>query len=79
MILLKKLKGHSQLYVNGKLLNLEKAPGRQVVCFIPHKGGRKMKRNEIKCLLLRIKSLSSRGASRTPDFMGNCPIICHMC
>ena len=31
MILLQKLQAHSQVYVNGKLLNLEKAPGRQVI------------------------------------------------
>ena len=30
MILLQKLQAHSQVHVNGKLLNLEKALGRQV-------------------------------------------------
>ena len=30
MILLQKLQAHSQVYVNEKLRNLEKAPGRQV-------------------------------------------------
>ena len=48
MILLQKLQAHSQVYVNGKLLNLKKAPGRQVVCFVLHKEGRKTKLNEMK-------------------------------
>ena len=34
MILLPKLKAYSQVCVNGKLLNLEKAPGRQVVSIV---------------------------------------------
>ena len=34
MILLQKLQAHSQVYVNRKLLNLEKAPGRQVVAVL---------------------------------------------
>ena len=34
MILLRKLQAHSQVCVNGKLLNLEKAPGIQVVSIV---------------------------------------------
>ena len=38
MILLQKLQVHSKVYVNGKLLNLEKSPGRQVASvFVFHK------------------------------------------
>ena len=46
MILLQKLQGHSQVYVNMKLLNLEKAAGRQVVSisFSSKEGGH---RNEM--------------------------------
>ena len=33
MILLQKKQAHSQVYVNGKLLNLEKAPRKQVILF----------------------------------------------
>ena len=51
MVLLQKLPAHTQVYVDGKLLNLEKAPGRQVVSvlFSTKEGG---KRNEMKYLLL---------------------------
>ena len=47
MILLQKLQAHFQVYVSGKLLNLEKAPGRQVasVFFSTEEGG---KRSEMK-------------------------------
>ena len=34
MILLRKLQAHSLICANGKLLNLEKAPGRQVVSIV---------------------------------------------
>ena len=34
MILLRKLQAHSQVCVNGKLINLEKAPGMQVVSIV---------------------------------------------
>ena len=47
MILLQKLPVHSQVYVNAKLLNLEKGPERQVVRFVLHKRGRKTKGNEM--------------------------------
>ena len=42
MILLQKLQAHSQIYVNGKLVNLEKAPRRQVVSalFSTKEGGK---------------------------------------
>ena len=47
MILLQKLQAHSQVYVNQKLLNLEIAPGRQIVSvfFSTKEGG---KQNEMK-------------------------------
>ena len=76
MILLQKLQAHSQVYVNGKLLNLEKAPGRQVFAVLLSKRGAE---SEMKCLLLRLKSLSARGASRHPAFMGSCPTLSHRC
>ena len=74
MILLQKLQAHSQIYVNEKLRNLEKAPGRQVVSvlFSTKEGG---KRNEMKYLLLWLKCWSARGASPHPAVMGNCPTI----
>ena len=34
MILLQKLQAHSQVYIDGELLNLKKAPGRQVVSIL---------------------------------------------
>ena len=33
----------------------------------------------MQCLLLRLKSKSSREASRHAAFMGNCPTVSHMC
>ena len=42
MILRQKLQVHSQVYLHGKLLNLEKAPGRQVISVLfPKKDDRK--------------------------------------
>ena len=38
-----------------------------------------MKWIEMKCLLLRLRSLNTRGASRHPAFMGNCQTISHTC
>ena len=35
--------------------------------------------SEMKCLLLRLKSLSARGASRHPAFMCSCPTLNHRC
>ena len=74
MVLLQKLPAHTQVYVDGKLLNLEKAPGRQVVSvlFSTKEGG---KRNEMKYFLLWLKCWSARGASPHPAVMGNCPTI----
>ena len=37
------------------------------------------KEYEMKCLLLRLRSLNARGASRHPAFMGNCQTINHTC
>ena len=67
MLLLQKLPAHTQVYVDGKLLNLEKAPGRQVVSvlFSTKEGG---KRNEMKYLLLWLKCWSARGASLSRTF-----------
>ena len=47
MIFLQKLQAYSQVYVNGKLFNLEKGLGRQVVSVLlsTNKGG---KRNKMK-------------------------------
>ena len=47
MILLQKLQAYFQVYVNGKLLNLEKAPGRQVVSIL-FSTKESEKRNEMK-------------------------------
>ena len=47
MVLLEKYQANTQVYLSGKLLNLEKASGRQVISllFSAKEGG---KRNEVK-------------------------------
>ena len=63
MILLQNLQAHSQVYVNGKLLNLEKLLESKLFLFC---SPQRRAENEMKCLLLQLKSLSAKRASRHP-------------
>ena len=69
------MQAHSQVYVNGKLLNLEKAPGRQVisVLFSTKEEGiwNEMKWNEM--LIASTKIPEREGSISPSSFYGQLP------
>ena len=67
------MQAHSQVYVNGKLLNLEKAPGRQVisVLFSTKEEGYEMKWNEM--LIASTKIPEREGSISPSSFYGQLP------
>ena len=72
MILLQNLQAHSQVYVNGKLLNLEKALRKQVVSVLfSTKESRKW--NEMLIASIKIPEREESISS------SNCPTISQMC